>query len=74
MDANSTLMNTPQDTQISSMPPFQLDSVYVASEVLLTAIEKRKATKLHKVKLGIPLEPIVALNQSLPVLRNQVQK
>ena len=61
LKANSTLMNTPHNIQIGSMPPFQIDSVYTASEVLQTAVKKRKATKLHKVKLGIPLEPIVAL-------------
>ena len=33
-------MNTPQDTQTSSMPPFQFDSVCVASEVLQTAMER----------------------------------
>ena len=44
-----------------SMPPFQIDSVYTSTGVLQTAVKKGKSTKLHKVKLEIPLEPQVAL-------------
>ena len=41
-DASSTLIGTPQITQIGSMPPFQIDSVHTSTGVLQTAVKKGK--------------------------------